>query len=225
MTALPAGFAVAIARVVPTALLLPPLGWWGMPVWLRAAVGIVLAMAAAPAAGSCVGGQLDVQTLLGQLWIGLVMAITVSLPFWAFHIAGAFADATAGWSAEHDRFAEAAFVLGAAAVAAAHGHTWIVAGVLSSVAAVPSGLPSGAEVPLAAGEMLGAGVLIALPLLAVCGVAHLIMALAERLFIVPGGIPVRPAAVVVGMAAMVPMLLVAASQEVQAVLGYLAAGR
>ena len=218
---------VAMARLMPVTVMLPPLSWWGMPLWLRLAVGGLLAIAAAPAASAQLGGtDADIVLLTRELGTGLALALIVSLPFWALQIAGAFAGG-AQWVGEGEGLLPTAtFLLGLAVVAAVHGHTWIVAGLLRSFAAWPAGAAAlQVDAARAATEMLGAGLLIALPMLAICGVAHLAMAIAERLFIVPSGLPVEPVAVVAGLAAMVPLIAAAAVQEVSTVVGFLAAGR
>ena len=218
---------VAMARLLPVALLLPPLSWWRMPVWLRLAIGGVLTLAAAPAvSASLPKPQLGIDLAVHELATGLALALIVSLPFWALQIAGVFAGRAGLGGNGEGPLPTATFLLGMAVVVAVHGHTWIIAGLLRSFTPWPPGAPvPQADILRAAGEMLGAALLIALPMLAICGVAHLAMALAERLFIVPSGLPVEPVAVVIGLGAMVPLLVAVALQEVNAVVGFLAAGQ
>ncbi|MBC7286985.1 MAG: flagellar biosynthetic protein FliR, partial [Armatimonadetes bacterium] len=174
MNELSLGLLVCIARILPPVLLMPPLSWWGMPFWLRLGIGLVVGLAAAPMAGCSVspGGA---EMLADDLAAGLAMALIVSLPFWALQVAGTFTQTVAGWAdEEHGRLPEAFFLFGLAVVAAAHGHSWIAAGLVKSCAAWPGvhNPAVQAHVIASASEMLGAAVLIAIPMLAICGVAH-----------------------------------------------------
>ena len=50
------------------------------------------------------------------------------------------------------------------------------------------------------------------------------MALAERVLLVPSGLPVRPVAVVLGLVASAPMVAAVLSREIRAAVAFLAGG-
>lgn len=234
MSGLAVGWLLAGLRLGPALVLAPPLGWWGLPLALRVAVAAVLALYAAPlvagagaSAASMTGGA-----LVGEVGVGLWLGLIVSLPFLALRVAGAAAD-VAGPVAEPGQgpWSQAVYLVGAAAVVAVRGHVWLLAGLAGSYRAWPvggagvlaAGLPA---LERAATEMLGAGLVMALPLLAFAGLAQVATALAGRagLGAGVGALPVRPVVVALGLAAMVPLVGATMSHELRAVLTFLATG-
>lgn len=222
-----AGWVAALCRLAPAVALLPPLNWWGLPWSVRLALAAGISLLAAPLAAAAIG-QLSPELLLHELAVGVGLALVISLPFWALHVAGSIADVA--WGAPADSpgpAASAIYLLGAAVVVALGGHTWIVAALAGTYTALPPATApqlSSAMLARAAAEMLGAGVLIAIPLIALCGIVHLVAVLVERAVPVPTGLPIRPVAVVLGLAAAAPMVATTISREISAVVAFLAGG-
>lgn len=218
----------ALCRVGPVLMMAPPLGWAGVPLGLRAAVVAGLALCAAPMVRAA-GPQVQPGALVGELALGLWLALVVSLPFWSLRVAGAVVETAADEEEPGEgRWAEAVYLLAAAAMVAVRGHAWLLAGLLGSYRAWPYGADVTAAgwdaLARAATEMLGAGLVMALPLLAFAAVAQVVTALAGRAGVVATGLPVRPIVVALGLLAMVPLVGAAVSRELQAVLAFLASG-
>jgi flagellar biosynthesis protein FliR len=223
------GWLAAVCRLCPTIIFLPPLNWAGLPWGLRTGIAAGIALIAAPVAGAKIAS--DDVIMLGlarEIGVGAMLAAVACLPFWSLQVAGALSEVAWGFVDEEAApAAQSLYILGAAIVVGLGGHSWIVAGLVGTYSALPVGgvMPSGTEaLARSAAEMLGAAVLIALPLLAVCGLAHVAGALSHRLLAVPSGLPIRPVAVTLGLLALAPLVGAVMSREIAAVLAFLAGG-
>jgi type III secretion protein T len=232
-TTLLASWLLAELRLAPALLLTPPLAWSGLPWQLRAALAAVIGLGLAPLVNP--GGHavpLSLSTLGAEAATGLLLALIISLPFWSASVAGSMADAEAGSAASDDegegRWSQAIFLLAAACVVALRGHVLLAAGLAGSYRAWPAGTDLAATamptLARAATEMLGAAVLIALPLLLFAAVAQVISALTGRLTGRPSPLPLRPVVVVLGLVAAVPIVGAIMSREVAAALIFLSGG-
>jgi len=230
-TSLPASWLLAELRIGPALILTPPLAWSGLPWQLRLAVAAVLGLGLAPLV-SPTGHpvSLTLATFGAEAATGLVLALIVALPFWSASVAGSLADADAGGSGEEGegRWLQAIFLLAAACVVALRGHVLLAAGLAGSYRVWPAGSDlSATAMPIlarAATEMLGAALLIALPLLFFAAMAQVIGALTGRLAGRPSPLPVRPVVIILGLLAAVPIVGAVMSREVLAGLTFLAGG-
>ncbi len=232
-TSLLASWLLAELRIAPALLLTPPLAWSGLPWQLRVSASAVIGLGLAPLVNP--GGHpvsLSLATLGAEAATGLLLALIISLPFWSASVAGSMADAESGAVASDDegqgRWSQAAFTLAAACVVALRGHVVLAAGLAGSYRAWPAGTDLAATampaLARAATEMLGAALLIALPLLFFAAVAQIIAALAGRLTGRPSPLPLRPVIVVLGLVAAVPIAGAIMSREVAAALIFLSGG-
>jgi flagellar biosynthesis protein FliR len=167
--------------------------------------------------------------LLGEAAVGLWLGLVVALPFWSLRVAGAIVEVASGEEAPGEGgWSEAVYLLGAAVIVALRGHAWLLVGLLGSYRAWPMGAsPIAPGLPLlcrAATEMLGAGLVMALPLLSLAALSHVTATLAARAGGDVAALPLRPAIVVVGLLSMMPLLGATVSQELRAVLLFLATG-
>lgn len=227
MTELTLGWLASSLRLLPALLLAPPLAWGGLPVLVRVAVAAVLALVAAPLLANAVPKAPAV--LVSEVAVGLWLGLIVALPFWSLRITGALVETASGDEAPGEgRWSEAIYLLGAAVLVAIRGHAWILAGLLGSYRAWPVGADTlAAGLPAlcrAATEMLGAGLVMALPLLGFAAISQVADSLAARAGGDVAALPVRPAVVVLGLLAMVPLVGAMVSHELQAVLLFLATG-
>lgn len=107
----PSALAVAAARVLPSAVLVPAFGLRALPVVGRAVVALVLALALVPAIASepAVSAPLVV-VLAGELSRGALVAVAAAVPLWSAAMAGDGLALAVGF---HER-ADAAVVSGGA---------------------------------------------------------------------------------------------------------------
>jgi flagellar biosynthesis protein FliR len=231
MTDTLASWVLAELRIGPTLILTPPLAWPGLPWQLRAAAAAVLGASLAPLVTA--GGHqvsLTVASVGGEAATGLLLALIVSLPFWSAAVAGAMADAEAGATDDEGegRWSQAIFLLAAAAVVAVRGHILVAAGIAGSYRSWPAGADiSATALPIlarSATEMLGAALLMVLPLLFFAALVQVLGALTGRLTGQPSPLPVRPVVIVLGLLAAVPVVGAVMSREVAAALIFLSGG-
>ncbi len=209
----------AFARCAPVLALFPPLNWWAIPAWLRLAVAAAVSW---PAAIAIAGGSPGPQDIAAELLIGLAAGAVVSMPFWAPFIAGTIAERL---SAPSPPYASASYLITLGIFAALRGPTTASAALISSFRAIPPGhLDLLARAPAAAAEMLGAALLLALPLLGSAAIAHLAYALATRSVRAPLDIPAAPLLAALGLAGIVALLAGFLTAELAAATALLSGG-
>lgn len=230
-TSLLASWVLAELRIAPALILTPPLAWSGLGWQLRAAAAAVIGLGLAPLVSPAAHPvSLSLASFGTEAATGLVIALIISLPFWSASVAGSLADADEGSTGEdgEGRWSQAAFLLAAACVVGLRGHVLLAGGLAGSYRIWPAGSKvCAASIPVlarAATEMLGAALLIALPLLAFAALAQVIGALTGRLTGRPSPLPVRPVVIVLGLVAAVPMIGAVMSHEVLAALSFLSGG-
>lgn len=227
MTELTWGWLAASLRLLPALLLAPPLAWGGLPILARVAVAAAIALVAAPLLATTVPKEPGL--LVSEAAVGFWLGLIVALPFWSLRVTGALVETPSGDEAPGEgRWAEAIYLVGVAVLIALRGHCWLVAGLLGSYRAWPAGTdPLAAGLPAlcrAATEMLGAGVVMALPVLGLAAMGQVAASLAARAGGDVAALPLRPAVVVLGLLAMVPLVGATVSHELEAVLLFLATG-
>lgn len=176
-----AAIVCAAARMLPVALVAPPLG--GPLGWAaRLVVGALLVGLVAPA---LVGrpGEASAAAVAREALVGLFMAVIVAAPFWAARAGGALVDRARG---ARDRAVETAYgLLALALFAAVGGPRLVVVGVAESYAALPALAPLDAGAGLqvlveAGGRIVASGIAVAAPVLAAALLAELVMAAVAR---------------------------------------------
>lgn len=93
---------LAWARVAPTVTIVPAFGLRALPASARAVVGLALGAAIAPAVAASAGVDAAaapwVVRALGQLLLGLPVALAAAIPLWAATMAGGLVDGLRGAS-------------------------------------------------------------------------------------------------------------------------------
>ncbi len=100
------GLARGFARLLPTVVMVPAFGLRGLPVAVRGAIALCLALAVGPALSSAApeaGGVL--LTLVGDVLRGLPLALAGAVPMWAAGMAGGLFDELRGAALEPSRAA------------------------------------------------------------------------------------------------------------------------
>jgi flagellar biosynthetic protein FliR len=183
---------LVFARCGGLLALAPPLNIKQFPVSLRLGIAGVIAIALAPIAQvHQARTYLPLEytaLLLREVGIGLLMGFAAALVFWAFVIAGQLLDSYLGAGEASARqqgqgpLATLLYLVAAAAFVAADAHHWVLAALAQGLQALPLGAGvfslSGAG-GLVRG-MLGVGVAVAAPTLAVIYAAEVTLASFDR---------------------------------------------
>lgn len=216
---------LVFARCGGLLALAPPLNVRQFPVSLRLGIAGVIAIALAP-----IAQVQEARTylpleytalLLREVSIGLLMGFAAALVFWAFLIAGQLLDSYLGAGEASARqqgqgpLATLLYLVAAAAFVAADAHHWVLAALAQGLQALPlgAGVFSPASLSGAGGlvrEMLGVGVALAAPTLAVIYAAEVTLASFDRCApaLNLGALhqPVRWSAGLLALAACLPLL-------------------
>jgi flagellar biosynthetic protein FliR len=180
-----AAVALAAARTVPVAALVPGLGAIRGSRWVRLVVGGVLLATVLPAVQAADAPSVLPLALGRELLVGLTLALVAAVPFYAAQAAGLLVDEVRAPRTPGRRLLGDAYALLALALfAALSGPRLVVVGLAQSYAAFPVGgvvASGGVGLALAAGaQLVTAAVALAAPALAALLLAELLAALAVR---------------------------------------------
>jgi flagellar biosynthetic protein FliR len=184
---------LVFARVLPVALLVPPVGDRRVPIHLRVAVALALAVPFCCSIGISDAVVVDLPTYL--LWlarnlsVGLILGSGVAAILWAAQMAGSYLQIAAGWltpSSDDAPIGNVMYLLVAVLFVLIDGHHGVLMALSESLEIIPLGpdaigaAAQGALIGLPA-RMLLASLMIAAPALLAVLLALAMVAVAERL--------------------------------------------